>query len=286
MSTVYLVPALSDHGGVAQVLAHELRVHGVCVDFLPGTRNIWCRDWMPIKTPSGKFVKFRPKMDLAKWPDMDAGYAWDIEAIPADKRVFSDLILDGGNVVRSPDGKRVVMTYQTGLDNGGPGKFDGAKLAELLEAEIIWIPAEPGDALGHADGVVAWIDDTHCFVNDYSYAEDWEYDDYQDEVEAALKRAGVQPVFFPWFYPDFDLPSEAEFRENFPLADEYNPAPGYAINFLHVDDMILFPTFYSDGDALTLETLSRWFPGHSLAPIDCRFISLEGGLLHCVTWEL
>lgn len=285
MSTVYVTTALAEHGGIAPLLTHELRTHGVGVEFLPGTGNIWCRDWMPIKTPSGRFIKFQPKMDVARWPHMEVGYAWDIEAIPANCRVFSTIVLDGGNVVRSPDGRRIIMTYQTALDNGGPAKFDAAALAELLEAEIIWIPAEPGDDLGHSDGIVAWIDDTHCFVNDYEAGNDWELDSYQDEVYAILQTEGIEPVPFPWHGDLAPEVAEWEFRRDHPLADDWNSGWGYAINFLHVDNLICYPTFGIEEDAAVMETLAKWFPDHSLAPIDCQFISLEGGLCHCVTWE-
>jgi agmatine deiminase len=283
MTTVYVTAALAEHApGLSQTLTHELRTHGINVEIVTGTRNIWIRDWAPIGHGK-RYVKFTPKANTHRWPSLQVDQdVWGYLTGPCPT---SEIILDGGNVVRSPDGKRVIMTNKTFEDNGGDWHAMKDKLSGLLDADLIVIPPEPGDDLGHSDGVVAWIDDQRCFVNDYSAADDPEYDDYQDKLEAILRAAGVDPVPFPWFYPGFKLPSEAEFRERYPLGDEWNPAPGYAINYLHVGDLICYPTFGIDDDTQTMDTLARWFPDHSLAPIDCSGISMEGGLLHCVSWE-
>jgi agmatine deiminase len=306
--TVYLSSALSVHGGVLGQITYELRQHHVEYVLIDGTANPWIRDWAPIRC-GDHYVKFRPKADTVRWPHLkvleecfhqieELGWVnWRgangdsstiTDMVEDDFRVsFSNLILDGGNVMRSPDGKRAIVTEMALYDNihhDYGGKGGKATFEELLEAEIIWIPAEPGDDLGHADGIVQWVDDNTVLLNNYGPAEDAELNDYEDHVAGILIENHLQAVEFPWFgYLAPDI-TEAEFREKFPLADDFNPGWGWAINFLHVDDLILYPTFGIEGDTETMETLAKWFPAHSLAPIDCQSISMEGGLVHCVTW--
>ena len=339
MSEVYVASALKDrYPDILTEIRHAVEHAGHGFSIVESS-NIWIRDWMPI--PVGDhFVKFRTKADTAKYPflevpnecflliadDLDKVHKqmqWNDPRREHGKLVVSDLILDGGNVVRSPDGKRCIVTYQFDRDNVGRGGSDSGQnfhnnkgeLPQLLEAEVIAIPPEPGDTLGHADGIVAWIDDTHVFVNDYSGMDDPVWRDYEADVRLALHHAEILPVTFPWFgHLSPEMP-EAEFREKFPLADDFNPGWGYGINFLRIDfptvhesrrkyqkaGLILYPTFgpsghdldehnaceqdWETGDEQTRETLAKWFPGHSLAPIDCQAISMEGGLVHCVTWE-
>lgn len=37
--------------------------HHVKYDFLKGTKDIWCRDYMPIQTDKGNFIQFRYEPD-------------------------------------------------------------------------------------------------------------------------------------------------------------------------------------------------------------------------------
>jgi agmatine/peptidylarginine deiminase len=79
--------------------------------------------------------------------------------------------------------------------------------------------------------------------------------------------------------------SEKEFREIFPDADDFNPAFGYYINYLHVRGMILFPAMKIAKDAIVASTLKRLYPTYNIVAIDCSKLSYEGGLLGCVSWN-
>ncbi len=74
--------------------------YNVKYDFLKGTKDIWCRDYMPIQTDKGNFIQFRYEPDYLK----DDLY---LQSIPKDvlkanklKATYSDINLDGGDVVR------------------------------------------------------------------------------------------------------------------------------------------------------------------------------------------
>jgi len=42
------------------------------------------------------------------------------------------------------------------------------KLSKLLDAKVIIIPREPYDKLGHADGIVKFINEDNIFLNEYT----------------------------------------------------------------------------------------------------------------------
>jgi agmatine deiminase len=139
-------------------------MNGIDVHIISGTKNVWCRDWMPVQTPGG-FVKFTYKGYgmLEKYPQLRVDeHCWGDFA----DAFRSDIILDGGNVVRWGD--RVLMTDIVFTHNPG---YDRTllrdTLSDLLEAEIIFLPVEPGDTLGHTDGIVRWIDQGAVLLNYY-----------------------------------------------------------------------------------------------------------------------
>jgi len=89
-------------------LIQILEKHNISFLFLKGTKDIWCRDYMPIQTASGRFVQFKYDPSYLKgnkeWEDSrtDAQDVLkanniDIEVIP------SEINLDGGNVLICDD---------------------------------------------------------------------------------------------------------------------------------------------------------------------------------------
>jgi agmatine deiminase len=281
MTTVYVAEALAvRYPDVAAKITVACGLADIRVAPVSGTGNIWIRDWMPVKV-GDHFVKFKTKFDAVKWPHLavsEACWTWLGDVVE------SDLILDGGNVARSPDGRWVLMTEQVLLDNPGHHRME-TRLGELLEAEIVLLPVEPGDDLGHVDGICHWIDDRTVFLNDYSVMHDEVYDKYEAQVRKRLEAAGIEAVKFPYAYdqcPDID---EEEFRRQFPGADAWNPCVGYYTNFLKVGNLVLFPIYGLPQDQNAEASLKTAFPGITCVGIDCSHLALEGGAVHCVTWS-
>ena len=77
-------------------------------------------------------------------------------------------MIDGGNIVRWYDA--AIMTDEIYVENPGverPRLRD--RLRALLEVDrLILIPKEPYDKIGHADGMVRFVDSTTVLVNDYA----------------------------------------------------------------------------------------------------------------------
>lgn len=80
----------------------------------------------------------------------------------------SDIVLDGGNV--GGWGGRGILTDRIFRENSQVDRPDLlGVLRELLRVdELIIIPVEPGDEVGHADGVVRFLDSGVVVINDYS----------------------------------------------------------------------------------------------------------------------
>jgi agmatine/peptidylarginine deiminase len=285
MKTVYIAAVLRDrHPDVHLALSKALAEAGIPLVEVQGTGNIWIRDWMPIRC-GDHYVKFRNHTnDTKRWPQLEVPEeAWMRPVLLGDVPIIhSDLILDGGNVVRSPDGKRVIMTKQVLRDNPG---LILKKLGDLLEAEIVLIDPEPGDTLGHSDGICHWIDNDTVFVNDYRSMRDSAYRDYAGDLRVDLDLDWITAVPMPNAYDECRDLSEERFRTEFPDADDFNPGYGYYINFLKVENLILYPTFGIDRDERCLDALLDAWPAAKCVGIDCSRLSMEGGLLHCITRE-
>ncbi len=257
----------------------NLEVAGVKVQVIHGTSNIWIRDYFPVITKSG-LAKFNYK-GYPRFPQLSiSNCPWKV------LQTWSDfpITLDGGNVVRQND--RVVMTDKVIKDNNLSVL---ERLEDILEAEIILVPMEPGDELGHSDGIVKFIDDKNILINDYAGTakRDKKFLVYQDRLYKLLIQKGLNVhllhnAYHEW---DWDL-TEEQFRKCFPDADDFNPGFGYYINFLKVKKTILLPAMKLEMDTKAFLTIKHFFPNHRIVMIDCSSLSMEGGLLNCVTWSL
>ena len=283
-NVVYVTEALKRYPAVFDGIAAALAEVGVERRIIKGTKNVWCRDYFPLQVKD-YFVRFAYKSglsnyDLAQYPQLVVPESC-FEGIG--KVVKSDIVLDGGNAQRYGD--RVIMTtivHEHNPDWGRRRLID--QLVGLLQADIVFIPPEPGDDLGHTDGIVKWIDDKTLFLNDYRVVHDPVYRDYLATVKGIFRENGIESVPFSYAYERCPKLDEAEFRKRFPDADDLNPGWGYAVNYLQVRGAILYPTFgAADVDEWTEACLWDAFPDVKLFPIDCADLSMEGGLCNCVT---
>ena len=75
--------------------------HQVKYSFLKATKDIWCRDYMPVQTPSGKLIQFTYNPSYLKgnkeWEESRSDVK-DVCRMNNINAEFSDINLDGGNV--------------------------------------------------------------------------------------------------------------------------------------------------------------------------------------------
>lgn len=248
--------------------------HGVPYRFLQGTRDIWCRNYMPVRTASGRLVQFRYEPSYLKgnpaWEQSrtDPAEVCRLNGITPD--TLSAINLDGGNVLLC--GGRAVISDRVFSENPHRDRDDLlAELARLLEAEIIIIPSLRDDMTGHADGMVRFIDPRTLLGNDRAA----EYKYWTQALSKTLSRHALAYEDIPFFcgYKDAARPDHAI---------------GVYVNYLEVGNLMIVPVFGVPGnkDAEALARLRALFPDRTIETIDYNDIALQGGLLNCTTWLL
>lgn len=268
--TVYLSELLmSKFPETCKNLIAILEKHHVKYSFIKGTKDIWCRDYMPVQTESGKFIQFRYEPSYLKgkkeWEDSRS----DVKEVCRQNNInatFSDINLDGGNVLIC-DG-RAILSDRIFSENPDYEKDSLInELSKLLECEIIIIPAQKGDYTGHADGMVRFVDRNTILGN--KLADEYKY-----------WQKGMQKVIDTYNLTYIDVPFITDIK------DPKHPgsAIGIYVNYLEVNNLIVMPIFNRDEDNQVLEILQRTFPNKKIETIDYNDVAKEGGLLNCTTW--
>lgn len=252
-------------------LTDILNRHNVPFAFLKGTKDIWCRDYMPVQTPSGKLIQFRYDPSYLR----DSRYSESrsdvkyVDKVNDINPTFSDINLDGGNVVMC--GNKAIITDRIFSEN--PNWTKEAlltELAKLLECEIIIIPAyrPEYDFTGHADGMIRFVDCNTVLVNNLD--QDFKY--MKDSIIKDLDKANLKYINFPWF--------EHKIKGN------NDHVIGIYLNYLEVGNLIVMPVFGVPGnrDAEAYAKLKEVFPDKIIETVDYNEIALTGGILNCTTW--
>lgn len=267
-ATVYLADTLpARYPKVCAALTDALHAKAIPVAWLPGTRDVWARDYMPAVLPSGNLVRFRYSPDYLRGKRgqrtvTDAAAVCAALGLPA---AFSALVLDGGNIVRGQN--HVLMTDKVLRENAAlPVRQTLRLLAKALEVErVTLLPADPQDFTGHADGMVHFVDERTVLVNDYRRREPalWA------SLLIALHNAGLDALPFPY------NPYANATRDD---------ATGIYINFLRVGSVVFVPVFGMPEDEVAIGQLTQAFSNHVIIPISAGELAPGGGLLHCISW--
>lgn len=252
-------------------LTKILDKHKVKYAFLQGTNDIWCRDYMPIQTPSGKLVQFKYDPSYLKgnpeWEASRTDYrvVWSKNNIDAQ---YSNINIDGGNVLIC-DG-RAILSDRIYSENPEMDKGElVAELSKLLECEVIIIPAQNGDMTGHADGMVRFVNKNTILGN--KLADEYKY-----------WREGIQKVIDEYHLKYIDVPFLTDIKDpKHPIS-----AIGIYVNYLETDNLIVMPVFDRDEDKEVERILKEVFPNKVVETIDYNEVAQEGGLLNCTTWVI
>ena len=165
-----------------------MSVSGEKYTLFEGTRDIWARDYMPVRTKSGQYISFRYKPNyVADDPQLRTNFKADIAPHFTLPVTYSNINLDGGNVVFSPSKKKAVITDRVFSENTEYDKNTLLlELENLLETEIIIIPSLKSDMTGHADGVVRFVNENTVVGNASPYK-----NGYEQKVKRVLKKHGI-----------------------------------------------------------------------------------------------
>ncbi len=251
---------------ISKQITSTLEYFGVKHKFLPNTKDIWARDYMPIQINKSTFIEYRYDPDYLQGEEK--GYR-NVKTYPdivcnslklTTKK--SDLIMDGGNFVKSNNcvilADKIVKENRFSYNKTNLIK----KLQAIFEVEnIVLIPWDKKhDDYGHSDGMVRFIDKetvlTQSFFRNY------------EPLLKPLKKAGLKIE-----YIDYNVKKK----------DKDNWA---YLNFLQTKNLILLPKLGIDEDSQAFEQIENFFTDYKgkIAQIDVSDIVKLDGALNCISW--
>lgn len=249
---------------------------GMQYDFLNKTKDIWARDYMPIQVSKDKFAEFRFDPDYLQGSGRDRRKLKTYPDIVCDnlgiKTIKSDIILDGGNIIKSDNA--VILTEKVLLENWRT--YNENQLIQQLEIlfetdKIIIIPKDPGEMYGHSDGAVRFIDNDTVLINWYFKA----FDEYF--IKSLLDSITEKGLKYEWM--DLALSGDE--------ADGYNWA---YINFLQTEDLILVPKLGIKEDDIAFSQICKFYKSYAdrgrIFQADSKQVVEKEGALNCISWTI
>ena len=236
-------------------------------DIIPKTKDVWLRDFMPVKAKSN-FVWFtynpiylKPK----KYHHLITSRT-DITLAKTYNITQSDLIIDGGNCLIYKG--QSLLTDRIYIDNKHlSDKEINRRLIETLKLErVIILPSVPNDFTGHIDGLARWLDEKTILLSNPENEKEY----YKSKLYSGLKKQQLNYVFI-------------ENKTN--LNSDYISAKGCYTNYIELENEILFPVFNIKSDQKAMNQIQLLFPSKKLVPIYSNAIAKNGGLLHCISWQ-
>lgn len=266
---LYLSEVLKSRKEFFDNLTSVLTRNGVKHRLLPETKDIWAVDYMPVQTDLGEFIQFKYEPDYLQ---NDEFISTQTIAKSVCKTINlnatdSEIKLDGGNVIKGKNW--AILTDKVFQENAGFERSDLMReLENIFEVKVIIIPKEPNDFTGHADGVVRYYDNETVLINSYRSNDKRKF---QSRLTRELRSQGLRTIEIP--YSPYD-------NANYDMAD------GLYINYLQMERFVLLPTFEKREDEAAYRQFEDLFPGQVVETIDSREISIDGGVLNCITWNI
>ncbi|MCF8348579.1 MAG: agmatine deiminase family protein [Bacteroidales bacterium] len=247
-----------------------LKENDIEFDFLKSTKDYYCRDYMPVQVAKNKFVQFvfNP---ISYFDKKDFPYIANPIRIQLDndlkQPIYSRLLLDGGNVVKGKG--KAIITDKVLTDNRYQMKDSEIleELERLLGVEIIIIPALKEDKTGHADGMIRFIDEHTVLINELGFEGD---EQWETDFLTVLKE------------------HQLEYKELPVFDSEDLDATGIYINYLHIGNLIIVPTFDhpNNKNDFALDRMKEYFPNHKIESVNATELAKNGGVLNCASWDV
>ena len=259
-------PVLNAH------IIEVLQKQGIPYAYLSETKDIWCRDFMPIQIEEDRFVFYkytpnylRDKYGLQRQTNPIEVFQTEAnQLLPILQKALSlDLVLDGGNVVKC--GNKIVMTDKVLLENKDKSPEEVQRLLEeAFRCEVVFIPWDSqGEPYGHSDGIIHYLGDNRVLMTNYR---DFDKTLARDYLRILEKHFDVTTL-----------------KYNVNITDKYSWS---YINFLQVGNLVLVPQLGIPEDEQALEQISNALPECSVVGIPVLEAVRRGGALNCISWNI
>jgi agmatine deiminase len=252
-----------------------LEKHSIKWKWINNTRDIWCRDYMPVQITEDEYVQFKffPNYYLDHNYIRYLTIQDEMDYIQMGNINYVDLIVDGGNIVKTKD--KAIMTEKVFKANDNRDKQVVIRTLKkgLKVNNIYFIPVQPEDITGHSDGMVRFFDENTILVNDFDESPSW-----MERFNRSIRKTGLNVIQFP--YQPSKERKDGEFT-----------AHGCYINFAQIGKLIIFPQFgkeFSRTDKIALQRMEKLYPApnYIIETINADSSAWHGGVLNCCTWNI
>ena len=280
-------PILNSH------ITDALRKRGIPFAYLAGTKDIWCRDYMPVQIEKNRLISYNYTPDylqdkrhlrlqtntvevlqnevnglLQVLPtSIKKEMAFDgLRPTPVMKLVIktikTNLVIDGGNVVKCGD--VVVMTEKVFAENKDKPRLEVERiLHETFLCDVLFLPWDKGEYLGHSDGIIHYAGNGRVLLTNYDDFSSYFYRRFRKILEARLEV----------------IPLRYKTKRKHVRCWAY-------INFLQVGNLVLVPQLGLEEDEQAIEQISNALSEYEVVGIPALEAVRRGGALNCISWNI
>ena len=252
-------------------ITESLQQYGISYAYLSGTKDIWCRDFMPVQIEENRFVfyKYTPNyLQDKRWlrfqTDPVAVFNNEANKLQSylDKSIAIDMIMDGGNVVKCGD--TIVMTEKVFAENKDKTRSEvEIILREAFQCDILFLPWDKEEIYGHSDGVVHYAGNNKVLLTNYDDTSLFYYSRFRKALEKRFEVISLQ------YY-----------------AKRKHARSWAYINFLQVGNLVLVPQLGLEEDKQALEQIGNALPDCEMVGIPALEAVRKGGALNCISWNI
>ena len=250
-----------------KALSEKLHEKGVHFGLLNNTKDIWCRDYMPIQIGAKRFIFYKYNPDYLQTPYYrrtitDVNQIAHIECLENTETIHLDLVIDGGNIIKC--GETIVMTEKVFAENKDKTRNEiTQQLENAFQCDIVFLPWDKDEIFGHSDGIIHYIGNNQILMTNYA--------DYNPQM--ASKFFKILERYFEVIPLSYNV--KRKHQRNWAY-----------INFLQVGTMVFVPQLDIEEDELALQHISEAMPGFEVVGIPALEAVRKGGALNCISWNV
>ena len=247
----------------------------------------WIRDNGPIFIRDGSSRVAMAKFGFNGWGKKLASFGRDDHAPIAlakhlgTRQYFAPMILEGGSI--SVDGEGTLLTTEQCLLNANRNpNLTRGQIEHILDLylgvhRVIWLGKglEEDMTDGHVDGVAGFAG-PHLVIAAYTKdPSDPNFKTLNENIERLESSTDAKGRSIEVIRLVQPRPREVE---------DIHITPGYTNHYI-ANGGVIVPIYGISEDRIALETLRNVYPTHEVVGVDCSYIEVGGGAVHCITQQ-
>ena len=247
----------------------------------------WFRDNGPIFVSDDDDRVAAVKFAFNAWGNKSTDYSKDDRAPIAlaehlrMRQYSAPMILEGGSI--SVDGQGTLLTTEQCLLNPNRNPNLGIDQIERLLSlylgaeKVIWLGrgVEEDITDGHVDGVAGFAGPHLVIAASTKDSSDPNFGALTDNIERLESSTDAKGRAIEVVRIIQPRPREVE---------GIHITPGYTNHYIGNGGVIV-PSYGISEDQIALKTLRSVYPGHEVVGVDCSYIEIGGGAVHCITQQ-